>query len=246
MLIPARENSKIGVGTRSSSGDNEFAFGIETNLSGTPTMDKLWEFISKSKEEERNDGAPPYKTVGSVVSHILAGNISRSLVLNDIDNWFFDNVLIPLIGKYNTEFPESHAAKFHKMTGSDHKIFSGNEKAPYVLESFWVNFMKQHEFNPVHNHTGLWSFNIFMKIPYDWKEQYELPHIKASNSPSAGNFEFLYTDILGDIKGYVYRLDPTCEGLMLFFPSEMRHLVYPFYNCEEERITISGNIAYDI
>jgi len=33
---------------------------------------------------------------------------------------------------------------------------------------------------------------------------------------------------------------------MLFFPAEMMHQVYPFYNCEEERITISGNIKYDI
>ena len=29
---------------------------------------------------------------------------------------------------------------------------------------------------------------------------------------------------------------------MLFFPSKLNHQVYPFLNCEEERISISGNI----
>ena len=214
MLIPIQEGSKA----------KEFVFGIETNLAGTPAMDKLWEYISKSKEEDKI-----YKK--------LAGNISRSLHLDDTDDWFFDNVVIPLIAEYRDEFPDRYR---------DHTIFSGNEKAPLALSSFWVNFMKQHEFNPVHYHSGIFSFNIFMKIPYDWKEQCELPHIKASESPVAGNFEFLYTDILGDLQNYGYRLDPTCEGLMLFFPSEMRHQVYPFYNCEEERISISGNVTYGI
>ena len=33
---------------------------------------------------------------------------------------------------------------------------------------------------------------------------------------------------------------------MLFFPAWLKHQVYPFYECEEERITISGNIdLYD-
>ena len=33
---------------------------------------------------------------------------------------------------------------------------------------------------------------------------------------------------------------------MLFFPSFLRHQVFPFYECEEERVTISGNIClYD-
>ena len=235
MRIPARMavTDGYGVGMRSSKGSNEFAFGIESNLAGTPAMDRLWEYISKSKDED-------------TIHKNLAGNISRSLHLYDTDNWFFDNVLIPIIAEYRDEYPIRYQEQSLMLTGCDHKIFSGNEKAPFTLSSFWVNFMKQHEFNPIHRHTGLFSFNIFMKIPYDWKEQHELPHVKASNSPSAGNFEFLYVDIMGNISTYIYKLDPTCEGLILFFPATIQHLVYPFYNCEEERLTISGNVAYDI
>ncbi len=233
MIIPAKGGEGIAAGVRSSNGSHEFAFGIESNLAGTPAMDRLWEYISKSKEESKIHGG-------------LAGNISRSLHLDDTDNWFFDNVLIPIIAEYRDEYPVRYRELSQMLTGGDPTIFSGNEKAPFALSAFWVNFMKQHEFNPVHHHIGLFSFAIMMKIPYDWKEQHELPHVKASNSPSAGNFEFLYVDIMGNISGYIYKLDPTCEGLILFFPATIQHLVYPFYNCEEERITIAGNVAYDI
>jgi len=54
----------------------QFAFGIETNLSGTPAMDKLWEYISNAKENPKSHNST------------LAGNISSSLTLNDTDNWF--------------------------------------------------------------------------------------------------------------------------------------------------------------
>ena len=114
------------------------------------------------------------------------------------------------------------------------------------MNSFWVNFQKQHEFNPMHNHSGVYSFVVFMKIPTVWKEQCEIPFVKESNSPKASAFEFVYTDIMGTISQYTYCLDSSFEGIMLFFPAEMMHQVYPFYNCEEERITISGNIVYDI
>ena len=65
----------------------QFAFGLEANLFGTPAMDKLWEYISNAKENPKS------------FNDTLAGNISSSLILNDTDNWFFDNTCIPLIGK---------------------------------------------------------------------------------------------------------------------------------------------------
>ena len=40
------------------------------------------------------------------------------------------------------------------------------------------------------------------------------------------------------------KLCPEDEGRMLFFPASLQHQVYPFYECEEERITISGNIVF--
>ena len=203
----------------------QFAFGIETNLSGTPAMLRLWEYISTAKENSKS------------LKSNLAGNLSSSLVLNDTDNWFFVNTCIPIIGKYKEFFKKSTAFNSQSISKND---------LPYGLDNFWVNFQKQHEFNPMHNHSGVYSFVVFMKIPTVWKEQCEIPFVKESNSPKASAFEFVYTDIMGNISQYTYCLDSSFEGIMLFFPAEMMHMVYPFYNCEEERITISGNIVYDI
>ena len=203
----------------------QFAFGIETNLSGTPAMLRLWEYISNAKENSKS------------LKSNLAGNLSSSLVLNDTDNWFFVNTCIPIIGKYKEFFKKSTAFNSQSISKND---------LPYGLDNFWVNFQKQHEFNPMHNHSGVYSFVVFMKIPTDWREQHEIPFVKESNSPKASAFEFVYTDIMGNISQYTYCLDSSFEGIMLFFPAEMMHMVYPFYNCEEERITISGNIVYDI
>ena len=72
----------------------QFSFGIETNLSGTGAMDKLWEYISNAKENPESYNAE------------LAGNLSSSLVLDDTDNWFFVNTCIPIIEKYREAFGE--------------------------------------------------------------------------------------------------------------------------------------------
>ena len=55
-------------------------------------------------------------------------------------------------------------------------------------------------------------------------------------------FCFQYTNIFGEIKTYTYQLDPNWENTLLFFPSQLQHCVYPFYECDEQRISISGNI----
>ena len=163
----------------------------------------------------------------------LAGNISESFLIKDKDNWFFQTILTPLIGKFTECYP-LYAAQVGVLT----------EKAPYCLDKFWVNFQKENEFNPFHNHGGVFSFVIFVKIPTDWRHQHALPISANSNAPIASNFEFLYTSMLGDITRHSYKLDKKSEGMMLFFPAKLKHAVHPFYNCDRERISISGNIFF--
>jgi hypothetical protein len=164
----------------------------------------------------------------------LAGNISKSLLLKDKDDWLFQTLLLPLIGKYVEEYPE-YVSGIGVLT----------ENAPYCLNGFWVNFQKENEFNPLHNHNGVFSFVIWVKIPTDWREQRALPISANSNLPKASNFEFQYISMLGDIAYYEYLLDKKSEGNMLFFPSKLMHEVHPFYNCDKERVSISGNIKFD-
>ena len=167
-------------------------------------------------------------------NHELAGNISKSLLIEDKDNWFLENFLSPLIGEFRKCFP-AYMSNISVLT----------EDAPFCLQRFWVNFQKENEFNPLHNHTGAFSFVIWVKIPTDWREQHALPISANSNSPRASDFEFRCTTMLGDIGYYEYELDKESEGRMLFFPAKLLHTVYPFYNCDEERVSISGNILLD-
>ena len=83
---------------------------------------------------------------------------------------------------------------------------------------------------------------------YTIVQQQNLPFLDGVNEDNrkASNFEFEYTDMLGTIKHYGYRLDSSMEGRMLLFPARLQHTVYPFYNCDEERISISGNLWYRI
>ena len=41
-------------------------------------------------------------------------------------------------------------------------------------------------------------------------------------------------------------MEPDLEGTMLFFPAQLQHGVYPFYESDEVRISISGNVSEDI
>ena len=168
----------------------------------------------------------------------LVGNISKSETLMDKDNWFYETALKKLSERM-----------FYRDWNNYYENYIENEKISpkFELESIWVNYMKQHEFNPIHYHDGLFSFVIFMKIPTHWKEQHALPRSVNSSLPCASNFTFLWSEKGSDrIINAHFPLCPENEGRMLFFPAWLSHQVYPFYETEEERVTISGNIRlYD-
>mgnify|MGYP003651181279 FL=1 len=182
--------------------------------------DDLWIDTRLSEEEMKflND-AISEKNKENHSDH-LAGNISKSELIEDKDNWFFESSLKKLIEK-------KEKSQIEKLK----------------LEPFWVNYQKQNEFNPLHNHSGLYSFVVFMKIPTHWKEQHALPLSTVSNFPCASDFCFHYPEKDNNIYTTYFKLSPEDEGRMLFFPAGLAHQVYPFYGTEEERITISGNIS---
>jgi hypothetical protein len=180
-------------------------------------MDYVWRCIKNKKESLKND---------------LAGNIFNSYQLIDRGDWFWVNVLKPLTDRYE------------ETKGLGHKIPTIG-RHPYGLKSWWVNYQKQNEFNPLHDHTGVYSFVIWVKIPIEWDEQNGRDIARTSNDPNISSFQFVYNNILGEVTSYKYALSSRDEGRMLFFPSRLNHLVYPFYDCDEERITVSGNIALD-
>ena len=178
-------------------------------------MKRLWKYIDNR---------------GESVKDTLAGHVHESNSLIDEDGWFFKNTLLQLIYMYAGEFDN---------VGD--KLPTPN-KHPYFLSRMWVNYQKQCEYNPLHDHTGVYSFVIWMNIPTKQEEQDKISFSSEANTKKNSTFQILYNNILGQPTTITYYMNPECEGTMFFFPSQLQHQVYPFYNCDEDRISISGNI----
>ncbi len=159
-------------------------------------MDYLWEIIEEATIEFRSS------------KEHLAGNISQSLYLRDKDNWLFENVLKDVCERYVEESPQVVCTR---------NAFDQFQVTKLRLLNFWVNSQRQTEFNPTHNHGGVLSFVIWMKIPTNWEEQYDIPFIKESNTPMASDFQFLYTDIMGNVQGWRAQMSSDAEGTILVF-----------------------------
>lgn len=164
----------------------------------------------------------------------LAGNIDREYSLTKSHKHIYDTVM-PSALKFNEQF--DYFKLF--LQGSTPK------QVPFILQSAWVNFQQKHEFNPTHDHSGVLSYVIWLKIPYNIEDEFQLDFVKRSNTPEAGCFEFLYNDALGKINKYPIPVDKKMEGVLCVFPASLYHQVYPFYTSDEYRITVSGNLKFD-
>ena len=168
-------------------------------------------------------------------NHELAGHIRKENKFLDVPKYVEDYLCsIP----YKRLYFKKQLMSFQV----NHNVSA--EECPLKLSSNWVNFQKKYEFNPVHNHSGLFSFIIFHKIPYDYEEEAKDWNGKTSVNNVASCLQFLYVDILGHIQTHQIKVDKSFEGKILFFNAKQNHCVYPFYTSDDYRITISGNIKF--
>jgi hypothetical protein len=170
---------------------------------------------------------------GEDMSSRLAGHIAEQI--NMMDRAECVDTLMPLLNglaaSYDDHFNYSHGL----LTRTDHN------QQKLKLESLWVNFQKKHDFNPSHNHTGVYSFVIWHTIPYNLQD--ELNYFAGKNSRTS-LFEFSYIGSLGHIQNDIIPVDKSYEGMICFFPARLHHAVYPFYTSDDTRISISGNLYY--
>ena len=175
----------------------------------------------------------------------LAGHISHSYNLEDPQNLVVPNLYKIVFNQVDNpkmfEFINMEVETINKRIPKQ----GGKLVKPY-LDDIWVNFQKKGEFIPIHNHSGIFSFVIWMDIPYHSKDEAKLPFAKSgSQNPLGGNFIFVSSEGTSrEVKDYTIELSPEMNGCCCFFPSDLCHQVYPFYTSDKDRISISGNIVY--
>jgi len=194
-------------------------------------IDYLWERIDIAKKRK--------------ICHKkdLAGNISHSYKLDDPQNLVVQN-LYKIVNDLDSnpnmfKFIQKEVARIYDKTGYKGMLTP-------QLDNMWVNFQKKGEFQPIHDHSGMFSFVIWMDIPYHSKDEGKLPFAYSSADPSpGGNFTFVYPiELYRKVAEHVIEMSPEMNGYCCFFPSDLSHQVYPFYTSDKDRISISGNILY--
>ena len=163
----------------------------------------------------------------SKANKTLAGNMEKEFDLDES----FEKILFPYTSLLADEYDNLN-----------NKILDKQNQSNWVSTGSWINFQKKHEFNPIHDHTGTYSFVLWIQIPYNLEEELKLDNCKNSNEPLNSLFCFTYLNQYGQIVENELPIDKTWEGTMILFPSKLRHQVFPFFTSDDYRISISGNL----
>tara|TARA_R110000803_G_scaffold184859_1_gene247173 strand:- start:59 stop:724 length:666 start_codon:yes stop_codon:yes gene_type:complete len=121
------------------------------------------------------------------------------------------------------------------------------------FDDLWVNFQQKYEYNPIHYHYGIYSFVIWYKVPFTFNNEVKYNYKLSEQNCNHGKFAFV-NEIknttgkgtkgyqISPIKSLNLDIDKSKEGYVVIFPSNLSHIVYPFYSSDEYRITLAGNI----
>ena len=152
----------------------------------------------------------------------LAGHLKKEVKLDSAN---YENYFTEMFTVYNHALSEWLGKK---------------EKIPYIISDLWCNFQRANEFNPPHNHSGILSFDIYLKVPEAIKKECKA-HEKTKKSAGPGSISFFMGD--GDKKNSITNNSffPQ-EGDMFIFPAWLKHWVYP-YKSNVVRISVSGNVV---
>lgn len=163
----------------------------------------------------------------------LAGHLNKEYLLTECAS-HLENILIPLVTEYDKKF--NLLSMYNVMT----------KDLTLCLHKPWVNFQKKYEFNPIHSHSGIMSFALWLKVPYNIEDERKVfPNVPEVDQRTAC-FNFHHISSLGDISTKIIPVDKTYENKLVMFPSRLSHSVNPFYTSDEYRISVSGNIRFKV
>jgi hypothetical protein len=147
-------------------------------------------------------------------------------------------------GKELNEYIYRVSNELEKHSGYiNHRGWSNNK----FESELWINFMRKYEYNPLHDHSGAYSFVIWYKVPYTYEQENNSRYKSSHNPLSHGSFNFIIptqTAFNQTVTSIQLDVDKNKEGYCAIFPSSLGHCVYPFYSTDEYRITVAGNIKF--
>ena len=170
---------------------------------------------------------------GESAKSTLVGQIEKSYQIFDKDDIFLKEVILRCIDEYGNAFGHSWT-----RSSMDNK---GLYLKPY-LQNMWVNYQNAGEYQPIHDHGGMYSFAIWLTNPVEYIHQTNKKNAQGASASFNNSFCFQYVNMLGQQQTTMYPMGKELEGKMVFFPAYLNHCVYPFYDCDEQRVSVSGNI----
>ena len=164
----------------------------------------------------------------------LVGNIKHEYVLRESMS-YIETLMLPLVDEY-----EKHYRYLDKLRVNSQTTSVALQGVP------WVNFMSPNEINPLHKHSGVLSFVIWLQIPFDRQNEIDkFPDLNPTGVV-AGSFELVFLNVLGQLSAYQKLLDKDCEGSVILFPASMSHMAYPFTESNGKyRISVAGNFVFN-
>ena len=170
--------------------------------------------------------------------HELAGHLQKEITFPI--NKKLKYVVESLCYEYDSIFEAKYNDLYHKEFVDEFIKRGYNFK--YVLRSLWINYGKKHDFNPIHIHSGVYSFVLWVKIPYKLEDEDKVYPLITSSQTAKFNFHYSASNHRTNITSHQVN---ACDWDLILFPASLHHSVQPFYTSDEERISIAGNIFYE-
>jgi hypothetical protein len=170
----------------------------------------------------------------------LAGEIENEWEIPDYEN-LATAIDLPNISL--TYFKVFASQNYEETEGDNTNVFQNVAVFAQNLEksglnSAWFNDQRDNEYNPIHNHTGILSGVLYLKIP-----EY-LPSRKTKDTDGAISFMGNESTTDGVMTNSTITISPKVGDLFLF-PSSLKHQVYPFRTTDGTGIrrSLSFNIG---
>ena len=168
----------------------------------------------------------------------LVGKVSKEVripVAEAEDRDFMANVIKKAcLGYLENMIANNRAYEWKKNGGSDNPTIDNIH-----LAQSWIVSQYKHEYNPWHKHSGNFSGVCYLKLPEGMENHFD--EETKDHYPASGLIEFSYGEPV-DMRSDTIMFKPEV-GMMLVFPSWLKHSVYPFY-CDGERRSMSFNAYY--